>query len=107
MHEMKSVRMVFDELMHLKPEPNEKIKIRLGRMMADPRVFRQMLKEFAGSMGFPDIEVDVEEVPVIAKCDKCGFRGGVHVIEHVHFVRCPDCNKVADIVQGNELEIVV
>ena len=105
MHEMKAVQRLAEELMALEEKP-ERIKLRLGRMMADPRVFRQLFKEFTGSLGFSGIEIDIEEVPVIAKCHKCGFEGGVQVIEHVHFVRCPDCKKVADIVQGNEMEIV-
>jgi len=105
MHEMKAVQQLIEELMALDPKP-EKIKVRLGRMLANPRVFKQMFREFAESIGFSGIDIEVEEVPVVARCDKCGFSGNVPVIEHVHFVRCPDCNKVADIVQGNELEIV-
>jgi Zn finger protein HypA/HybF involved in hydrogenase expression len=105
MHEMKAVQMVFDELMHMEPKPS-KVKIRLGRMKADPRVFRQMFKEFAVSLGFSDVEIKVEEIPVVAECKQCGFSGRLDVMEHVHFVRCPDCKKVADIVQGDELEIL-
>lgn len=105
MHEMKAVQKLAEELMALDERP-EKIRVRLGRMLADPRTFRQLFGEFANSIGFAGVDIDIEEVPVIAKCGKCGFHGGVKVMEHIHFVRCPDCNKVADIIQGNELEIV-
>ena len=105
MHEMKAVQRLVEELMALDEKP-ERIKVRLGRMTAEPRVFRQLFSEFSSSLGFSNVDIDIEEVPVIAKCDKCGFEGGVQVMEHVHFIRCPDCKMVADIVQGNELEIV-
>jgi len=104
MHEMKAVQRLVEELMALEHVP-EKVKVKLGRMMADPRVFGQIFREYAGSVGFSGVDIEVEEVPVIAKCG-CGFHGGVQVMDHVHFVRCPDCNKVADIVQGNDLEVV-
>ena len=105
MHEMRAVQKLVEDIMELDPRP-ERVKVRLGRMLADPQVFRQMFKEFASQAGFHGIEIDIESVPVIAKCDKCGFRGSVPVMEHVHFVRCPDCKKVADILQGNEMEIL-
>ena len=104
MHEIKAVQKILEDLMDIEPKP-EKIKVRLGRMNADPVVFAQMFREFVTSSGMPSIDIEVEPVPVKAKC-RCGFEGDVPVIEHIHFVRCPKCNKVADIEQGNELEIV-
>lgn len=104
MHELKAVQQILDDVIHIEPRPS-RVKVRLGRMKADPRVFRQMFMEFAASLGMYGMELEVESVPVLAKC-ACGFYGSVPVMEHAHFVRCPDCNKVADVVQGDELEIV-
>jgi len=105
MHEMKAVQKVVEELMSMEPRP-EKIKIKLGRMMANPQVFGQMFREFVAATQFSGIDFEIEPVDVVARCGKCGFHGRVDVIEHVHFVRCPDCKKVAEILKGNELEIV-
>ena len=105
MHEMKAVHKILDDIVSM-PEIPDSVKVRVGRMNADPKIFEQMFSEFAKSMGYRGIRVEVESVPVYADCKKCGFRGNVPVIEHVHFVRCPDCKKIADIVRGNELELV-
>ena len=105
MHEMKAVATLFDELMAMEEKP-KKIRIRLGAMNADPKAFKILFKEFAISMGYPDMDVEIDHIPVFAECTACGFKGSIPLVEHVHFVRCPDCKKVADIIKGNELELI-
>ena len=105
MHEMKAVQKLVEEYMAMEPKPG-KIKVRLGRMTANPQVFSQMFREYLSSMNLPAVDLEVEAVPVKGKCGNCGYEGNITVMEHVHFVRCPKCNKVADILQGNELKIV-
>ena len=65
-----------------------------------------MFREFAASTAFSGIEMEIQSVPVVVKCKGCGYQGNVAVMEHIHFARCPECSKVADILQGNELEII-
>ncbi|RLI96438.1 MAG: hypothetical protein DRO99_04465, partial [Candidatus Aenigmatarchaeota archaeon] len=46
MHEMKAVQRLVEELMAMGHKP-EKVRVRLGRMNADPTTFKHMFKEFA------------------------------------------------------------
>ena len=102
MHEMKTIQEVISELGRLGNPA--RAKLRLGAMRAEPEHFREIFSEYVKDSPFEGTELEIEEVPVEIFCP-CGFSGEVPVQEHVHFVRCPECGKVADVTSGNELEI--
>jgi len=82
----------------------KRARLRLGAMRSEPERFREMFKEYVRGTPLEGTELDIEDVPVEVFCP-CGFSGMVEVHEHVHFVRCPECGKVADITSGNEVEV--
>ncbi len=102
MHEMGVIEEIISELGKL-GNP-KRAKIRLGAMKGDPEQLREMFEEYVTGSPLEGTELEIEEVPVEAFCP-CGFSGFIDVEEHVHFVRCPKCGKVADIRSGNELEV--
>jgi Zn finger protein HypA/HybF involved in hydrogenase expression len=104
MHEFGSVQWVIMELRKMDPAPR-KVKIVLGKMRGSAKAFEEMFREYTRDTELKGIGLEIEQVPVEVKCG-CGLEGLVRVTEHVHFVRCPRCGKVADIIRGNELEIV-
>jgi Zn finger protein HypA/HybF involved in hydrogenase expression len=101
-HEWKAVRKVIDKLNQKKPK---KAVLKIGEMVSDSQTFMEIFKEYVRGTELEEIELKVESVPVEAKCD-CGWRGGLKVLGHLHFVRCPKCGKIVDVLKGNELEIV-
>jgi Zn finger protein HypA/HybF involved in hydrogenase expression len=103
MHEFGSVQEAIKKLGQLRPAPR-RVRIRLGRMRGSAKGFEEMFREHTRETGFEGIGLEVESVPVEISCS-CGLSGLVRVMEHVHFVRCPKCGQVADVVRGNELEI--
>ncbi len=103
MHDIKAVRYVISELEKLEEKP-KKIIVELGRIKGNPNVFRALFKQFTQGTGLSGIELEVDEVPVEIRC-RCGFAGRVKVIEHLQFARCPKCGKVAEILQGDKIEI--
>jgi len=105
MHEMKVLQEVISELGRL-GNPS-RVKLKLGAMRAEPEHFRDMFSEYVKDSPLEGTELEIEEVPVEIFCP-CGFSGFVDVddaAEHTHFVRCPECGKIADVTSGNELEV--
>lgn len=82
------------------------MKVRLGKMRGSARAFEEMFREHTRDTSLASIGLEIEQVPVEVKCS-CGFNGNVRVMGHIHFVRCPLCNDIADVKTGNELEVVV
>jgi len=101
MHEFGAAKKIMDLLEKEKPK---KATIILGKMVSSKDVFLEILNEHIKGTELGNIELDVREVPVFAKC-KCGFEGNIEVLSHVHFVRCPKCGEIAEVVTGNELDI--
>lgn len=81
-------------------------KVRLGKMRGDKTRFLALVAEFLKGSGFEKTRIDIVQVDVLARC-ACGFRGVINIPEHVHFVRCPKCKKIADVLEGNELDIEI
>jgi len=102
MHETRLVNTVIAEILN---KNVRRAKLRIGRMHARADIFEELFK--AQSKGTPaeGVELTVEEVPVKIRC-QCGYTGHVRVLEHVHFVRCPHCNEIAEPITGKELEII-
>ncbi len=105
MHEISSVNEAIRRIASLRPSP-KKIVIHLGEMRGDAKTFEEMLKEHSRGTDIENIDITVKSVPVDISC-KCGFSGHVPILEHVHFVRCPECGSIADVLKGNELDIEV
>lgn len=103
MHEFGSVQKVIQDIRNMKPVP-KKVKIVLGKMRGSAKGFEEMFREYTRDTELQGIELEIVQVPVKVKCE-CGLEGLVRVTEHIHFVRCPKCGQVADVIQGNELEI--
>jgi len=104
MHEFGSVQKAIQDLRRIRPTP-KKVKIVLGKMRGSAKVFEEMFREYTRGTELEGIELEIEQVPVEVRCE-CGLEGLVRVSEHIHFARCPKCGKVADILKGNELEII-
>ena len=103
MHEFASVQEAIRRIRKMQPVP-KRVKIRLGKMRGSAKGFEEMFREHSRDTDIENIELEVENVPVEIKCS-CGLEGMVRVMDHVHFVRCPRCGQVADILRGNELDI--
>lgn len=103
-HEFSTVRQVIFEL-NKRQEKNKKVKLILGRMLSNKKTFTEIFHEHVKGTELESILLDIEEIPIKIKC-QCGFEGNIEITEHVHFVRCPKCGKIADVLQGNELEII-
>lgn len=103
MHEFGSVQKAIQDIRNMKPVP-KKVKIVLGKMRGNAKNFEEMFREYTGDTELQGIELEIVQVPVKVKCE-CGLEGLVRVTEHIHFVRCPKCGQIADVIQGNELEI--
>lgn len=104
MHEFGSVQKAIRDIKNIDPAP-KKVKILLGKMRGNAKTFGEMFREYTRGTEIEGIEIEIEQVPVEVKCG-CGLEGLVRVTEHIHFVRCPRCGKIADVIKGNELEIV-
>ena len=102
MHETRLVNTVISELLN---KNVKKAKLRLGRMHCRADIFQELFKAHTKGTPLEGAELEVEEVPVKIRC-KCGFTGRVNVMEHIHFVRCPQCNEIVEPLTGNELQIV-
>jgi Zn finger protein HypA/HybF involved in hydrogenase expression len=105
MHEFGSVQQAIREIRKMRPLPR-KVKILIGKMRGSARGFEEMFREHTRDTELQGIGLEVESVPVEIRCD-CGLEGLVRIMEHVHYVRCPKCGDVAEVVRGNELEIEV
>ncbi len=104
MHEFGSVQEAIRRLMQIQPRP-AKVLIKLGKMRGSAKTFEEMFREHTRDTELEGIGLEIEQVLAEVKCS-CGFEGNVRVLGHIHFVRCPLCNDIADIVKGNELEII-
>jgi len=104
MHELGAVRKVIDEINSMDPKP-KKIRITIGKMMGTAKGFESMFREHTYETPLQGIEMEIISKDVNVKCPECGFEGMVKIMEHVHFVRCPLCTKITDIVTGNELAV--
>jgi Zn finger protein HypA/HybF involved in hydrogenase expression len=103
MHEFGSVQEAIRKIRAMEPLPG-KVRIRLGKMRGSAKAFEEMFREHARDTELAGIGLEIEQVPAEISCE-CGLKGIVRVVEHVHFLRCPRCGRVADPVSGNELEI--
>ncbi|MCD6414484.1 MAG: hydrogenase maturation nickel metallochaperone HypA [Candidatus Diapherotrites archaeon] len=109
MHEFGIVSKIFDEIQAT--GKTKRAVVRLGALKSvDPAVFKEMFASIARGTPLEDMKVEIETVPLIIKCPKCGFKGEIQDIPHLHTVflswPCPKCGAEADILSGNEQEIV-
>lgn len=102
MHESEGARLAAEKIITARAKH---AKIRLGRMRGEKTRFLALVRELLAGSGFESIRIEVEPVDVCAKCS-CGFCGKVEVHEHIHFVRCPKCGRVAEVTEGNSLQII-
>jgi Zn finger protein HypA/HybF involved in hydrogenase expression len=105
MHEFGSVQHVIRELMKLEPVP-KRVRVTIGKMRASPKGFEGMFRENVRDTKLQGVALEIVSVPVDINC-KCGLKGPVRIMDHVHFVRCPRCGSIADIRTGRELDFEV
>jgi len=105
MHEFGSVQEAIIRLRKMRPLPR-KVRITLGKMRGSVRGFEEMLRENIRDTELEGLQFETEHIPVEIRCP-CGLEGMVRIMEHVHYVRCPKCGQVADVLKGNELNIEV
>jgi len=105
MHEQQSVQFVIEQL---KESGAKKAKLKLGLLRGNPKTFLEMFTFEVRGTELEDVKLEIESIGIEIKCPdkKCGFVGTVVLLEHVHFVRCPKCGKIADIISGDELELI-
>ncbi len=99
MHEFKAAKELIDELKDKQPK---KAVISLGKMISSKDVFLEIIKEHTKQTPLEKTEITIEEIPVRAKCS-CGFVGVIDIPGHVHFVRCPKCGKIAEVLEGDKV----
>ena len=105
MHEFGSVQEAIRIIRGIHPTPR-KVRIRLGKMRGSARGFEEMFREHTRDTELGGLGIEIDHIPVEVKCS-CGLEGPVRIMEHVHYVRCPVCGRIADVLRGNELEIQV
>ena len=102
MHETAAAKKIADEIIQKNAHHS---KLRIGKMYGNKERFLDLVKEFLSGTPLEDATIDAEYTEVVIRC-MCGFKGTVDVKEHIHFVRCPKCNKVAEILEGNDIELL-
>ena len=105
MHEISAVQEVLAELERLSERKPDRVKIKLGLLRAEPESFVAMVREHLMGTELEGLELEIEPVPVEIECS-CGLCSEVEVDGHIHFVRCPMCGKIANVLKGNELEVI-
>ncbi|MBW6451459.1 MAG: hydrogenase maturation nickel metallochaperone HypA [DPANN group archaeon] len=105
MHDVKAVRYVIEELKQIK---TYKAKIILGELVTTKESFKSMFDEMVKNTQLEKIKLDIISIKPRIKCT-CGYEGGITIPKgaHLHYVRCPDCNKIADIIEGNEIKVII
>ena len=103
MHDVAAVRYVIEELSNCK---KDKARLILGELVTDRDSFLSMFNEMVKGTPLEKIRLDILPVKARIRC-KCGFEGGISIPKgaHLHYVRCPDCNSIAEIVEGNEIVV--
>ena len=104
-HEFGSVQEAIIRLRRIQPVPR-RVRIKLGKMRGSVKGFEEMFRENTRDTELEGIGLEIDHIPVEISC-QCGLEGMIRVMEHVHYVRCPKCGQVADILKGNELDIEV
>lgn len=109
MHEFGIVSRIFDKIRATRK--TKRVVVRLGALKSvDPETFKEMFSSIAQGTPLENMEVKIEIVPLIVKCPNCGFKGEIRDIPHLHTVflswPCPKCGAEAEILSGNEEEIV-
>ncbi len=105
MHEFGSVQQAIRDIRKIQPTPT-KVRIRLGKMRGSAKAFEEMFREHTRDTELMGLGIELEHVPVEIRCE-CGLEGPVRIMDHLHYVRCPRCGEIADVIRGNELEIQV
>lgn len=103
MHEQSAVQAIINTL---EEKTLKKARIKLGMMRGEKSRILDIFKTQVEGTPLEQIEIEIEQVPVTSKC-ACGFVGHIDIPGHVHFVRCPKCNKIIEPLTGNELEITI
>ncbi len=106
MHEFKTIEEIYNSLLRMDSIP-ERLYIKLGKLKGNADFVKFALESMLKNTPFEKIKMEFIEVKPFIRCPNCGFQGEVDVVGHVHFVRCPACNAVADVVRGNEIELLV
>lgn len=109
MHEFGIVRDIHGEIE--KSGKKKKAVVRIGALKSvDPGVFEEMFLSLTQDTALEGMDVQVITVPLVINCPSCGFQGEINDVPHLHapFVTwpCPKCGNDANIITGNEQEIV-
>lgn len=82
----------------------ERITVQIGEMAAVvPEALRLCFSVISRGTFAEDAELDIEVVPVVARCRRCGL---MFEVENFLF-RCPDCGADgADCISGRELLVL-
>ncbi len=104
MHEFKAVNEVVRKI--LAAEEPRIAEITLGELYGDADNFKKTVKELLKGTKAENVIISIKQTPLKVKCT-CGFSGRIKVMDHIHFVRCPRCGKIAEIKSGDELVITI
>ncbi len=105
MHDIGAVQHIIEQLKGMKKKPG-KLRIELGLMKGEPERVSQLFNEMVRGTELESVELDIVPVPVEIRCE-CGFSGKIEIKEHVHFARCPECGRIAEILNGDSINIKV
>ncbi|MCD4740126.1 hydrogenase maturation nickel metallochaperone HypA [archaeon] len=108
MHEFGLVKEVHDRI--VKSGKKDKAKVVIGALKSvDPDTFEEMFFSLAQDTDLANMKINIELVPLVIKCSKCGFEGKIKDVPHLHsaFISwpCPKCGSDSEILSGNELEV--
>ena len=106
MHEFKTIEEIYNTLIRMDTIP-ERVYIKLGKLKGNSEFVKFALESMLKNTPFEKMRMEFIEVKPSIRCVRCGFSGEIEVPDHVDFVRCPFCNSVADVVEGNTVEILV
>ena len=107
MHElsiaMSIVESLEEEVKQRRCGPVEAVHIRIGGLSGVvPQALRAAYEMAIEQTPFARSRLVIEEVPIVIYCPVCGRN---RVVESPAGFSCPQCNTLAEVVSGRELEI--
>jgi len=106
MHEFKTVEEIYNSIQAMDHVP-KRIYVKLSKLKGNPEFIKFALESMLKNTPYASSSIHFIEVKPVIRCKNCGFEGEVDIPEHVHFIRCPFCNRIADVIKGNDIEILV
>ena len=106
MHEFDTVEKIYNSLLSMGKLP-DRVYIKLSKLNGNVDFVRFAIESMIRGTVLEKVKLEFIEIKPKIKCRSCGYEGEVDIPAHAHFIRCPLCNDVVDVIEGKEIEILV